>query len=264
MSRRCSNVARIGIPDPVLVRYAGSNADAPSVSYIVCINGRVPEIYEVWYLNGHGVCEVHLTARVKLFDLFDKDTFRSTFYDLRRCRVPFIGHKTFNGSVEFIHYLDVIADSTSDIISTRNIFVHSCGNIRLWFRLLDPTIIFVHMCRLRVRKASTKDVSMSVSASFLSNGKESPLRDIWLWSVMIWVMMSLWIIPFLLSIMLWVCVPPTTAKDPPCPITLSSVTTGFSVKVSVLNGFLLMDDNWWIGLMSTGSSLYTWRSLFPR
>ena len=81
MSRRRSNVARLGPPDPVLVRYAGSDAAASSVSYIVCINGRVPERYEVWSLNGHRVREVHLTARVKLFDLFDKYNFRSTFYD---------------------------------------------------------------------------------------------------------------------------------------------------------------------------------------
>ena len=81
MSRRRSNVAGLGNPDPVLVRYAGNDAATPLVSYIVCINGRVPERYEVWCLNGHGVCEVHLTARVKLFDLFDEDTFQSTLYD---------------------------------------------------------------------------------------------------------------------------------------------------------------------------------------
>ena len=102
MSRRRSNVARLGTTDRVLVRYAGSDDAAPSVSYIVCINGRVPERYEVWCLNGHGVREVHLTVRVKLFDLFDENTFRSTFYDSRRCRVPFIGSKGLNDSFEFI------------------------------------------------------------------------------------------------------------------------------------------------------------------
>ena len=51
MSRRRSNVARAGSPDPVLVSYVGSNAAAPAVSYIVCLNGRVPERYEVWRLN---------------------------------------------------------------------------------------------------------------------------------------------------------------------------------------------------------------------
>ena len=62
MSRRCSNVARLEPPDPVLVRYADSDATASSVSYIVCINGRLTERYEVWSLNGHRVREVHLTA----------------------------------------------------------------------------------------------------------------------------------------------------------------------------------------------------------
>ena len=104
MSRRRSNVARLGPPDPVLVRYAGSNAAAPLVSYIVCINVWVPERYEVWSLNAQGVREVHLTDRVKLFDLFYEDTFRSTLYDSRRCRIPFIGREALNGSVEFICY----------------------------------------------------------------------------------------------------------------------------------------------------------------
>ena len=127
MILRRSNVSRLGTPDPVPVSYAGSDAAAPSVSYIVCINGRVPERYEVWCLNRHRVREVNLTAQVKLFTLFDENTFRSTFYDSRRCRVPFIGRKGLNGSVEFISYLDVPSDSASDIISTQNIFVHSWG-----------------------------------------------------------------------------------------------------------------------------------------
>ena len=99
MSHRRSNVARLGPPDPVLVRYAGSDAAAPLVSYILCINGRVPERYEVWCLNRHRVREVHLTARVKIFTLFDENTFRSTFYDSRRFRVSFIGRKGLNVSV---------------------------------------------------------------------------------------------------------------------------------------------------------------------
>ena len=83
--------------------------------------------YKVWYLNQHGVREVHITAWVKLIDLFDKNTFRSTFYDSRRYRVLLIGRKALNSSVKFICYSDVITDSTSDIVFTRNIFVHSWG-----------------------------------------------------------------------------------------------------------------------------------------
>ena len=56
-------------------------------------------------------------------------------------------------------------------------------NIRLWLGLLAPTIPAVHMCQLRVKKASIKDVNMSIDASFLWNGKESLFRDIWIGSV---------------------------------------------------------------------------------
>ena len=109
MSRGRSNVARLGLPDPVFVCYPGSNADASSNKYIVCLNGRVPERYEVWSLNSQRVREVHPIDRVKLFDAFAEDTFWSTFFNLQRCRIPFIGRRSVNGSVYFIRFADVIA-----------------------------------------------------------------------------------------------------------------------------------------------------------
>ena len=73
---------------------------------------------------------------------------------------------------------------------------------------------------------------------------------------------------FLPSMMLWVWVPPITAQDPPWTITFSSVTIGFSVKGSVLNGFSVMargsvTTGLKAGHMSVGS-LYDRRSRFPR
>ena len=127
MSRCRSNDARLGLLDPVFVRYPGSDADSSSFKYIVCLNGRVPERYEVWSLNAQGVREVHPTAWVNLFDLFAEDTFRSTFFNSRICHVPFISRRPVNGSIEFIRYSDIISDSTSDIIYTRNIFVQPWG-----------------------------------------------------------------------------------------------------------------------------------------
>ena len=103
MSRLRSNVARADSPDPILILYSGSDAAGPAVSYIVCLNGRVPETYEVWRLNRDRVREFIPTARVKLFTLFDENTFRSTFNDSRGFRVPFIGRKGLNGSVEFLN-----------------------------------------------------------------------------------------------------------------------------------------------------------------
>ena len=76
--RRAANLAKFGKPDPVFVRYTSSNVGV--VRYIVCINGRVPEKYELWHLNGAGVREVLPTARIKLLDVFAEDTFGSIFY----------------------------------------------------------------------------------------------------------------------------------------------------------------------------------------
>ena len=124
MSRGRSNVARLGLPDPVFVCYPGSDAAASSIKYIVCLNGRVPKRYEVSSLNAQGVHKVHPIARVELFDAFAEDTFWSTFFNVRRCRIPFISRRSVNSNVEFICFANVIADSTSNIISTRNISVH--------------------------------------------------------------------------------------------------------------------------------------------
>ena len=53
--------------------------------------------------------------------------------------------------------------------------------------------------------------------------------------------------------MLWVWVPPITARDPPCPITLIYVTIGPSVKGYVLNEFSVMARGYvTTGLMSVG------------
>ena len=77
MSRRRPNVAERGLPYPIFVRYPGSDAADSLINYIVCLNGWVPEKYELWSLNAQGVREVHPFSRVKLFDDFAEDTFRS-------------------------------------------------------------------------------------------------------------------------------------------------------------------------------------------
>ena len=190
MSRRRSNVAKAGSSDPVLVSYSGSDAATPAVSYIVCLNGQVPERYEVWRLNRDGVCEVHPTARVKLFTLFAENTFRSAFKDIRGFRVPFVGRQSVNGSVEFLHYSDVTSDSSCHIISTQNIFVHSWGN--------NPTMIGP-TCSNYTRRAYVpitcqegfkKRCEHERRRLFLWDGKDVLLRDIRFKLLTILVMMS--------------------------------------------------------------------------
>ena len=152
MSRRISNVTVRGSPDPVLVHYSGSDASIARVAYIVCLHGRVPKRYELWSMNVQGVCEVHQFARVRLFDYFCDDTFQTSFFNSRRCRFPFIGQRSLNGSVQFLRFADVTSDSTKDVISTRNIFVHDWGN---YPTMLRPTCSN-YTCRAYVPITSQK------------------------------------------------------------------------------------------------------------
>ena len=126
MRRRRSNVPVRGTPYTILVHYSGSDASIAPVTYIVCLHGRVPERYDLWSMNAQGVREVHPFARVRLFGDFCEDTFRNTFFNLRRCRIPFIGRRYLNVSVDFIEFADVTS-YTKGVISTPNIFVREWG-----------------------------------------------------------------------------------------------------------------------------------------
>ena len=88
----------------------------------------MPDKYELCSLNAQLFREVHPFARVRLFDNFREDTLWTTFYNSRRCRIPFIRQRSLNGSVQFIRFANVTSDSTSNIISTQNIFVHTWDN----------------------------------------------------------------------------------------------------------------------------------------
>ena len=112
--------------DPVRVFYYGSDDTIEPVSYIVCLHGQVPERYELWRLNDCRICEVHPSARVWLLDNFREDNFKIFFFNLQRCRIPFIGLRLLIDSVEFICYADITSDDEV-FISTLNLFVHKWG-----------------------------------------------------------------------------------------------------------------------------------------
>ena len=67
--------------DPVRVIYSGSDGTIKQVPYMVCLNGRVPKMYELWDLNAQVVREVHSFARVQIFDDFIEDTFKTFFFN---------------------------------------------------------------------------------------------------------------------------------------------------------------------------------------
>ena len=67
------------------------------------------------------VREVHPFARVGLLDDFREDTFQTFFFNSRRFRIPFIGRRLLNASVEFIRLAHVNSDAEV-VIHTPNIF----------------------------------------------------------------------------------------------------------------------------------------------
>ena len=77
------------------------------VPYIRCLNGRVPEVFEVWDLAEDGVCEVHPYARVKLQSKFREDTFQTFLFNARQFQIPFLGPRALNMRVEFLDIVRV-------------------------------------------------------------------------------------------------------------------------------------------------------------
>ena len=126
MRGRHPTVPVSGPPYSVLVHYSVSDDYIYQVTYTVYLHGRVTKRYELWSLNAQGVCKVHPFTRIWLLDDFRADTFKTTFSNLQRCRIPFMGQISLNGSVEFICFADVTSD-TEVVISTPNLFVHEWG-----------------------------------------------------------------------------------------------------------------------------------------
>ena len=98
------------------------------VLYILCIDGWLPETYEILALAEDGVREVHRYARVRLFSEFSEDTFHTHFFNARRFQVPLLGCRSLNESVEFLDIVRITQHVQSRVAYwTQNLFVHSWG-----------------------------------------------------------------------------------------------------------------------------------------
>ena len=103
-------------------------------------------MYKLWALNAQGVSEVHPFAWVRLFSNFREDTFKNFFFNLRRLRIPFIGQRSLNKSVEFIRFAHVTSD-VEVVIYTPNIFVNDWGT--------NPTMIYPTVSNITWRAYNT-------------------------------------------------------------------------------------------------------------
>ena len=82
-------------PQPVQVLRSGRGGEI-DVQYIRCLDGRVPEAYELWALAQDEVYEVQPYARVELLSYFREDTFYTNFFNARRFQIPFLGRRAVN------------------------------------------------------------------------------------------------------------------------------------------------------------------------
>ena len=70
--------------------------------YIRCIDGRDPKAFELWDFSKDGIWEVHLFARVHIRDDFTEGNFYTIFFNAQKIRIPFLGRRSVNGSVQWL------------------------------------------------------------------------------------------------------------------------------------------------------------------
>ena len=67
-----------------------------------CIEGQELEIYKLWTLVDDVICEVHPYAWFQTSDDFIVGVFHTHFFNSREVRIPFLGRKSVNGSVQWL------------------------------------------------------------------------------------------------------------------------------------------------------------------
>ena len=107
------------------------SGDETEVLYIRCLDGRVPECYELWDFAEDGVCEVHPYARLGLLSEFREDNFHTHFFNSRQFQINCLGRRAVNNSVEFLDVFRTTQHIQSRVDYTPNIFVHSWGIITM-------------------------------------------------------------------------------------------------------------------------------------
>ena len=89
-------------PQPVQFLRSGRGGEI-DVPYICCLDGGVPEAYELWALAEDRVHEVHPYARVELLSDLREDTFHNHFFNARQLQLLFLGCRAVNTSVGFLN-----------------------------------------------------------------------------------------------------------------------------------------------------------------
>ena len=128
-------------PVQVLCSGRGGKIDVP---YIRCLDGRVPEAYELWDIAEDEFCEVHPYNRVRLLYEFREDTFHTHFFNLQRFQIPFLCRRAVNDSVKFLDVVYTTQHVQIRVDYTPNIFIQSWGVNRI--NMSPPNVSTITRC----------------------------------------------------------------------------------------------------------------------
>ena len=131
-------------PQPVTVLRSGRGGKI-NVPYICCLDGPVPNAYELWALAEDGVCGFHLYARFRLLSDFSDDTFHTHFFNSRQFQIPFLGRRAVNERVKFLDVVRTTQHVRSYVSSwTPNIFVQSWSLYPT--NMIPPNVSTITLC----------------------------------------------------------------------------------------------------------------------
>ena len=115
-------------PPRTIQRFISGRGGEVDVLFNRCIKGQEPEVFELRAFAEDGIREVHPYARFQISNDFIRETFHTHFFNALEVRIPFLGPRSVNGSVQ---WLDVPCPFGETGISaaawTENTFVNSWG-----------------------------------------------------------------------------------------------------------------------------------------
>ena len=101
MARREPVAVQAFLP-PTVQALCSFRVGKDGVWFTHCVDGLEPEIHELWNFAEDGTRKVHPFARIKISDNFSGETFHTDFVSTKELRVPLLGQRSVNGSVEWI------------------------------------------------------------------------------------------------------------------------------------------------------------------
>ena len=102
MARRELVAVQVAPPCTVQV-LRSSRGGEEGVWFTRCVEGREPEIYELYTFAKDGTRKVHPFAQIQISDDFTRETFHTNFVNAKARQVALLGRRSVNVSVQWIN-----------------------------------------------------------------------------------------------------------------------------------------------------------------